>query len=100
MRTVTGQENYIKDSTVEVLEYLDGWTKIRSGETEGYVPTEKLFTEDARIHSGEYEENTATVTADRLNVRAGTGTDTEVLTQVSEGETMKSGVNRQMAGIR
>ena len=88
MRTVTGQENYIKDSTVEVLEYLDGWTKIRSGETEGYVPTEKLFTgEDARIHSGEYEENTATVTADRLNVRAGTGTDTEVLTQVSEGET-------------
>ena len=74
-----------KDSTVEVLEYLDGWTKIRSGETEGYVPTEKLFTgEDARIHSGEYEENTATVTADRLNVRAGTGTDTEVLTQVSE----------------
>ena len=64
-----------KDSTVEVLEYLDGWTKIRSGETEGYVPTEKLFTgEDARIHSGEYEENTATVTADRLNVRAGTGT--------------------------
>ena len=77
-----------KDSTVEVLEYLDGWTKIRSGETEGYVPTEKLFTgEDARIHSGEYEENTATVTADRLNVRAGTGTDTEVLTQVSEGET-------------
>lgn len=56
-----------KDSTVEVLEYLDGWTKIRSGETEGYVPTEKLFTgEDARIHSGEYEENTATVTAAAL----------------------------------
>ena len=36
---------------------------------------------------GSTEENTATVTADRLNVRAGTGTDTEVLTQVSEGET-------------
>ena len=76
-----------KDSAAQVLEYLDGWTKIRSGETEGYVPTEKLFTgEDARIHSGEYEENTATVTADRLNVRAGTDRY-RVLTQVSEGET-------------
>ena len=28
------------DSAAVVLEYLDGWTKIRSGNAEGYVPSE------------------------------------------------------------
>ena len=37
------------DSAAEVLEYLDGWTKIRSGNAEGYVPSEALLTgEEAR----------------------------------------------------
>ena len=43
------------DSAAVVLEYLDGWTKIRSGNAEGYVPTETLFTgEEARSRSDEY----------------------------------------------
>ena len=76
------------DSTAQVLEYLDGWTKIRSGSAEGYVPTDTLITgADARDAAEEYETDTATVTASVLNVRAGRGTDTEVLTRVRSGET-------------
>ena len=33
-----------KDSACEVLEMLDGWAHITSGEVEGYVSTEFLFT--------------------------------------------------------
>ena len=60
------------DSAAVVLEYLDGWTKIRSGNAEGYVPTETLFTgEEARSRSDEYTNENVTVTADCLNVREG-----------------------------
>lgn len=75
------------DSAAVVLEYLDGWTKIRSGNAEGYVPTETLFTgEEARSRSDEYTNENVTVTADCLNVREGHGTDTTVLTQINQGE--------------
>ena len=75
------------DSAAVVLEYLDGWTKIRSGNAEGYVPTETLFTgEEARSRSDEYTNENVTVTADCLNVREGHGTDTTVLTQIGQGE--------------
>ena len=51
-----------QDSAAQVLEYLDGWTKIKSGSVEGYVPAEALLTgEDAQQHSAEYEKNTVTV---------------------------------------
>ena len=74
------------DSAAVVLEYLDGWTKIRSGNAEGYVPTETLFTgEEARSRSDEYTNENVTVTADCLNVREGHGTDTTVLTQINQG---------------
>ena len=72
------------DSAAVVLEYLDGWTKIRSGNAEGYVPTETLFTgEEARSRSDEYTNENVTVTADCLNVREGHVTDTTVLTQIN-----------------
>ena len=75
------------NSAAEVLEYLDGWTKIRSGSAEGYVPEDALITgEDARISAGEYATDKATVTAAVLNVRDGQGTDKPVLTQVEQGE--------------
>ena len=74
------------DSAAQVLEYLDGWTKIRSGSAEGYVPEDALITgEDARISAGEYATDKATVTAAVLNVRDGQGTDKPVLTQVEQG---------------
>lgn len=75
------------DSTAVVLEYLDGWTKIKSGNVEGYVPTTALFTgEEARTRAQEYTKENVTVTADCLNVRDGQGTDAVILTQVSQGE--------------
>lgn len=75
------------DSAAQVLEYLDGWTKIRSGCAEGYVPSEALITgEEAKAHAREYENNTVTVTAYVLNVRDGQGTDADILTQIEMDE--------------
>lgn len=71
------------DSTVTVLEYADDWTKIRSGEVEGYVPVAVLYTgEDARQRAADYEKEVATVEASVLNVRNGQGTEADLLTQV------------------
>ena len=76
-----------KDSAAQVLEYLDGWTKIRSGSAEGYVPSDTLITgSEAEQCAEEYENNTVTVTVRVLNVRAGQGTDAEILTQIAEDE--------------
>lgn len=76
-----------KDSAAQVLEYLDGWTKIRSGSAEGYVPEDALFTgAEAEAHAEEYEKDTVTVTAYVLNVREGCGTDKKILTQIKKGE--------------
>ena len=75
------------DSAAQVLEYLDGWTRIRSGEAEGYVPADALLTgNDAEDRAEEYENNTVTVTACVLNVRDGQGTDAGILTQITEGQ--------------
>ena len=71
------------DSTVDVLEYNGEWTKIRSGNVEGYVPADVLYTgEKAEEHAKEYETDVLTVLADVLNVRSGQGTENEILTQV------------------
>lgn len=71
------------DSTVTVLEYKGDWTKIRSGNVEGYVPTDALYTgEEAKKHAKEYETDVVTVLADVLNVRSGQGTENDILTQV------------------
>ena len=76
-----------EDSAAQVLEYLDGWTKIRSGSAEGYVPADMLITgKKAQEHAEEYENNTVTVTANVLNVRDGQGTDTNILTQIRMDE--------------
>ena len=71
------------DSTVTVLEYNGEWTKIRSGNVEGYVPADVLYTGDkAEEHAKDYETDVVTVLADVLNVRSGQGTENEILTQV------------------
>ncbi|MBO5461076.1 MAG: C40 family peptidase [Ruminococcus sp.] len=73
------------DSTVTVLEYAGDWTKIQSGNVEGYVPAEALYTgEEAQECAADYIEIKATVEADVLNVRDGQGTENEILTQVFE----------------
>ncbi len=71
------------DSTVTVLEYKGDWTRIRSGNVEGYVPADSLYTgEEAKKHAKEYETDVVTVLADVLNVRSGQGTENDILTQV------------------
>ena len=76
-----------KDSAAQVLEYLDGWTKIRSGSAEGYVPADTLITgNEAQEHAKKYENNKVTVTASVLNVRDGQGTDANILTQIEMDE--------------
>ena len=75
------------DSAAVVLEYLDGWTKIRSGAAEGYVPSDTLITgEEARACAKDYENSTVTVTAYALNVRDGQGTDAQILTTIGMNE--------------
>ena len=77
-----------QDSAAQVLEYLDGWTKVRSGSAEGYVPADSLITgEEASLRAEEFEDHTVTVTAYALNVRDGQGTGEDILTQVGLGET-------------
>ena len=77
-----------QDSAAQVLEYLDGWTKIKSGSAEGYVPSDALITgEAAAEHAKEYENHTITVTAYALNVREGQGTESGILTQIGQGDT-------------
>lgn len=71
------------DSTVTVLEYNGEWTKIKSGNVEGYVPADVLYTgEKAQEHAKEYETDIVTVLADVLNVRSAQGTENEILTQI------------------
>lgn len=77
-----------QDSAAQVLEYLDGWTKVRSGSAEGYVPADSLITgEEASLRAEEFEDHTVTVTAYALNVRDGQGTGADILTQIGLGET-------------
>ena len=79
-----------EDSAVEVMEYLDGWTRIRSGEAEGYVPADTLITGKSAADCADgYLQETASVTAYTLNVRDGQGTDASVLTQIHKGEEYK-----------
>ena len=90
-----------KDSAAQVLEYLDGWTKIRSGSAEGYVPEDALFTgEEAQARAQEYEKDTVTVTAYVLNVREGCGTDSKILTQIKKAKFMRLWEKRPADGIR
>lgn len=75
------------NTAVEVEEYTGDWTKIRSGTVEGYVLTNDLYIgNEAKEHAGEYEQKSATVTADVLNVRDGQGTGANILAQVLQNE--------------
>jgi cell wall-associated NlpC family hydrolase len=76
-----------QNSTVEVLEYVGEWTRIRSGAVEGYVPSESLWTgDDAKEHEEEYKQYQIKVKADVLNVREGQDVNSKVLAQIREGQ--------------
>lgn len=75
--------------------------KIQSGDAQGFVPADTLYLgEDAKSHAGEYEKEVATVTADVLNVRAGQGVETQVLTQIMQNQEYEITGEPKMDGIR
>jgi len=77
-------------SACEVLEVLDGWAHIKSGEVEGYVSTEYLLMgTEAKIKAREYVTKVAKVTADALKVRDEASLEGAVLTQVPKGEELE-----------
>lgn len=79
-----------KDSACEVLEMLDGWAHITSGEVEGYVSTEFLFTgPDAKLAANDLVRTVVLVNTDGLNVRDEANTESAVLTQVPKGEELE-----------
>ena len=79
-----------KNSACEVLEVLDGWAHITSGEVEGYVSTEFLFTgPEAKLAANDLVRTVVTVNVDGLNVRDEANTDSAILTQVPKGEELE-----------
>ncbi len=68
-----------------VLETLDGWYKIQSGNVTGYISAEYLIVGDEAtcISVG---KRVATVTADRLNLRREPSTDAGVKTVITSGK--------------
>lgn len=79
-----------KDSACEVLEILDGWAHIQSGEVEGYVSLDFLLTgADAYLKAAELVRTVAISNGDGLNVRDGASMDSAVLTQIPKGEELE-----------
>ena len=79
-----------KDAACEVVENVDGWAHIRSGEVEGYVSKEFLLTgPEAKIRATELVHTVAIANTDGLNVRQEPNTTSEIVTQVGQGEEME-----------
>lgn len=71
----------------EILEEVNGWYKIKSGEVEGYVYAGLMVTGyDANVLAMEHMEEKLVVTTDILNVREEPNTNCSIGTQVSNGE--------------
>lgn len=76
-----------KDSACEVLEMLEGWAHIQSGEVDGYVSTDYLLTgPDAKLKAAELVRTVAVANVDGLNVRDEADTAGAIMTQVLKGE--------------
>lgn len=74
----------------EVLEVLDGWYKISSGNVEGYVSAEFLLTgEEANKRANEAISTVAKVNADMLMVREQPNTECTILTRVAQDEELE-----------
>ena len=80
-----------KGSACEILSKTDdGWAYIISGDVEGYVSTEFLYSgADAKMRALELIRTVAVVNADSLKVRDEPSLDGAVLTQVPLGEELE-----------
>ncbi len=77
-----------RGSSAEVLEKGEEWSKISSGDVEGYVKNEYcVFAEEAEAQAEELCSMTATVTEDGVRLRSEANTDAAIYTVLSEGDT-------------
>lgn len=73
----------------EILETLDGWYKIKSGDITGYITADSQFVavgQEARDLALEAASLMAVVNTDKLNVRSEPSTDSKIWTQISKLE--------------
>lgn len=74
----------------EILGVEGDWTKIKSGDVEGYVSSEYLLSGDAAIaRAEEVKQTIATVTTQTLNVREEPNTDSSIITMMPLGEELE-----------
>lgn len=74
----------------EILGTEGDWTKIKSGEVEGYVKSEYLLSGDAAIaRAAEVKQTIATVTAETLYVREEPNTDCSIITMMPMSEELE-----------
>lgn len=74
----------------EILEEINGWYKIQSGNVIGYVSGEFLLTgEEANLRATEAMITVATVTADQLRIRTEPNTDSSVVARIASGEELE-----------
>lgn len=78
-----------RGSGADVIEKGDEWSKIVSGEIEGYVKNEYcLFEEEAEEQAEEICDIHATATEDGIRIRSEANTDSTILTVLSEGQSV------------
>lgn len=73
----------------EILETVDGWYKIQSGDITGYISADSQYTatgQEARDLAMNSATLMAIVNTDRLNVRVEPNTDSKIWTQISKEE--------------
>ncbi len=76
-----------KNAAGEILETLDGWYKIQSGDVTGYVSADYLITgEEAAARAEEVKQTIATVKTPTLSVREEPNTECSILALMPQGE--------------
>lgn len=74
----------------EILQTLDGWYQIKSGDVTGYVSAEFLLVGDAaNERAAQAAQTVATVTADKLMVREQPNTECTILNRVAAQEDLE-----------
>lgn len=74
-------------SACEILETLDGWYHVSSGEVDGYASADYILTGDAAREAAKtLVLDRAVITADSLNIREEPSTTSNIMGQCLEGE--------------
>ncbi len=77
----------LNNSACDILEVLDGWYRIKSGEVTGYICADYVVTGDKAIALAMSDAKLrAAVNTDALNVRSMPSTDSEIITQITTNE--------------